>query len=391
MARGQIIARKSDTWLVRLYQGRDPATGQRRYINRTVRGSRLAAETELEQLLATAPSRPTPTSKLDDYLDWWLHAAVDHRLRPKTARDYRTLLGRYVRPELGQRRIDQLRPLDLQALLAGMTSRRLSPRTVRYTHAVLRSALDQARRWKLLSENPAAEMPLPRAERQEFQVLTPEQAQRFVSTCREDPEGLIFLIALGTGLRPSEYLALRAGDFDAQRNTLTITRTLERAGGKWRYAETKRTRGRRTVTLPTEVAVLLCERISAACLDAKGLIFRAKNRGPIHERNLVQRLFKPLLSRAGLPNIRLYDLRHTFATLALREGVPARVVSEQLGHASVAFTLDVYGHVLDDSRSEGADRLSELLFRPLRKPVAGEKPRRKPSHTVSTERKQKLV
>ena len=160
-----------------------------------------------------------------------MHAAVDGRLRAKTARDYRTLLARYVRPELGQVKLSRLKPLDLQSLLLSLTNRGLSARTVRYTHAVLRSALDQARRWKLLVENPAADMPLPRADKREFRVLTPEEAQRFTSFCREDPAGLVFLVALTTGLRPSEYLAIRAEDFDRHRATLTITRTLERAKG----------------------------------------------------------------------------------------------------------------------------------------------------------------
>ena len=254
MPSGQIIARKTNTWLVRLYQGRDPATGKRRYLNKTVQGERASAEAELARLLSQIPPRPEANSILDEYLDWWLHAAVDGRLRAKTARDYRTLLARYVRPELGQVKLSRLKPLDLQSLLLSLTSRGLSARTVRYTHAVLRSALDQARRWKLLVENPAADMPLPRANKREFRVLKPEDAQRFTSFCREDPAGLVLLVALTTGLRPSEYLAIRAEDFDRHRATITITRTLERAKGIWRFAETKRPRSRRTVSVPAEVA-----------------------------------------------------------------------------------------------------------------------------------------
>lgn len=363
MPSGQIIARSRDRWLIRLYQGRDPATGKRRYLNKTVRGDRPAAELELAGLLAQIPARPQPNSKLDAYLDWWLYAAVDGRLRNKSAR---ALLDRYVRPELGETRLDRLQPLDIQSLLAAMTSRGLSARTVRYTHAVVRSALDQARRWKLLAENPAVEMPLPRAERNEFRVFTPEEARQFVAACREDSGALVFLLALTTGLRPSEYLALRAGDFDSGRSTLTITRTLERHKGSWRFAETKRPRSRRTVAVPSEVAELLRTRIASDYPGADRLLFRSSTHGPLHERNLVQRVFKPLLQRAGLPNIRLYDLRHSFATVALRQGVPPRIVSAQLGHRSVAFTLEVDGHVLEESRSVGAERLSELLFRPAR-------------------------
>lgn len=379
MPRGQIIARTSGTWLVRLYQGRDPATGKRRYINRTVRGGRADAESELAGLVGAVPPRPKTSSNLGEYLDWWLYAAVDNRLRAKTARDYRSLVDRYVRPQLGQTRIDRLRPLDLQSLLLSMTGRGLSARTVRYTHAVLRSALDQAQRWKLLRENPAMEMPLPRIDRGEFRILTADEAQRFVSLCREDAQCLVLLVALTTGLRPSEYLALRAKDFDPRRSTLTVVRTLERAEGQWKFAETKRPRSRRTISVPPEVADLLGHRFAFLHRQPDRLLFESSTGGPIHERNLVQRVFKPLIARAGLPDMRLYDLRHTFATLSLGEGVPARLVSEQLGHASVAFTLEVYGHVLEESRSVGAERLSELLFRPSRvkKPVEREMAQRR--------------
>jgi integrase len=243
----------------------------------------------------------------------------------------------------------------------------------------LRSACEQARRWKLTTENPAADLPLPRADKREFRVWTPEEAQRFTSFCREDPAGLVFLVALTTGLRPSEYLALNTQDFDRPRSTLTITRTLERARGKWNFAETKRPRSRRTVSVPPEVARLIANHIDAGELGATRLLFESSTRGPIHERNLVQRSFKPLIERASLPDIRLYDLRHTFATLALREGVPARLVSEQLGHASVAFTLEVYGHVLEETRSVAAERLSQLLFSAARatQPVERETAQRK--------------
>jgi len=394
MPRGQIIARSPSTWLVRFYQGRDPATGKRRYISKTVRGDRSGAEAELAGLAALAPARPEKHSKLNQYLDWWLYGAVDGRLRAKTARDYRTLLDRYVRPALGEIRIDRLRPLALQSVLLNMSARGLSPRTVRYTHAVLRSALDQARRWRLLDENPSLDMPLPRDNRKEFRVFSREEAQLFASECRRDTQALVFLVALTTGLRPSEYLALRISDFDSARSTLTITRTLERAKGKWTFADTKRPGSRRTVALPAEIAELVRERIASYALRPDVLIFQGAARGPIHERNLVQRCFKPLLRRAGLPNLRLYDLRHSFAMLALREGVPVQLVSEQLGHASVAFTLDVYGHVLDESRSASAERLSQLLFPPRRKSAEHEAAKdsdRKPIQSEGAEPNQKLA
>lgn len=170
-------------------------------------------------------------------------------------------------------------------------------------------------------------MALPRAERNEFRVLTPEEAQRFVAICRNESDALVFLVALTTGLRPSEYLALRAGDFDPGRGTLTVTRTLERSNGSWRFAETKRPRSRRTVAVPDEVAQLLRTRIASHHREANRLLFASSARHPIHERNLVQRVFKPLLRDAGLPDIRLYDLRHTFHHPSDRRSTTSRRAS----------------------------------------------------------------
>ncbi len=258
-------------------------------------------------------------------------------------------------------------------MLCDLSARGLAPRTVRYAHAVLRSALDQARRWKLLDENPAVDMPLPRVAKPEIRVLTVKEARRFAAACLGEPHGLALVVALSAGLRPSEYLALRVCDFDPARGTVTITRTIERTRGSWTFAETKRQRSRRTVVLPCEVAKLLSVHIESRQMNTDRLLFENRKRGPLHESNLVQRAFKPLLRRLGLPNIRLYDLRHTFATLALTSGVPALLVSRQLGHASVAFTLDTYGHVLEETFGMAANCLEELLFEPRKKSPAAVK------------------
>jgi integrase len=178
--------------------------------------------------------------------------------------------------------------------------------------------------------------------------------------------------AIAHRLRPLELQSLfsDAEGFDSRRETLTITRTLERAHGKWEYAETKRPRSRRTVTMPSEVAVLLRDHIASERLEPKQLLFRHSYSGPLHERNLVQRFFRHLVQLPGVRGIRLCG-RHMSATLALRRNVPTHLVSEQLGHASVPFTLEVHVHVLKDSRAEEPDRLSALVFRPSRicKPV----------------------
>jgi integrase len=398
MENGQILPRTGSNWLVRVYKGREPLSGRRSYKNTPVAGTRKAAEKELARQLALLPPRPNAASSLNDYTSWWLAISVEPRLRAKTAHDYDGHLSRYALPSIGAIRLRDLQPLDLQSAYSELLGRGLSPRTIRYAHSILHAALEQAKSWRLIAENPADGLSLPRIRRSEIRIFTLAEARSFGEVASSDPNGLVLLVALVTGLRPSEYLALRTRDFDGDRNTLTVQRTLERVSagkteghanlkGRWQFAETKRPSSRRTVSIPTEISGRIAEIVERQANLFKAsheadlgdrLIFRTPRGRPIHERNLVQRSFKPLLKRAGLPNLRLYDLRHTFATLALRAGVSARLVSEQLGHRSIAFTLETYGHLLEDTRGEAAQKLSDLIFGPgtasgsERKPIAGE-------------------
>lgn len=375
MAKGQLLERAGSKWLLRVYQGSDPVTGKRVYDHATVSGSREQARAELARRVAAQLPRPDPESSLSAYVEWWLAIAVHPKLRAKTARDYAGHLKRYALPQLGEHRLACLRPLDIQEAIAELACRNLSPRTIRYTHAILHAALEQATKWELIEKNPADRTILPRKQPPEILTLNRDEAARLVECSEAHPSGAIFLLALATGLRPSEYLALKVKDIQFAESRLIVERTVERHQGRWRFQPTKRPRSHRTVSLPIEIARCLEDHcLKKEKLDQpERLVFEAKGRTPIHERNLVQRIFKPLLVRAALPDIRLYDLRHSFATLSLSAGLPVRWVSEQLGHASVAFTLEVYGHLLSDTRDQAADKLGRILFeREAKKPVEGE-------------------
>jgi integrase len=166
-----------------------------------------------------------------------------------------------------------------------------------------------------------------------------------------------------SGMRPSEYLALTWNDVDLSHGTVSVSHTLEWRKGGWEFADTKRSRSRRVVKLQEWVVALLGDQMSregTGCGD--DLLFRAKRGGPIREPRFVQCYFKPLLKGAELPPIRLYDLRHTAATISLAAGVSPKIISEQLGHASVGFTLDVYSHVLPHMQDAAAVRVQALLL-----------------------------
>lgn len=146
---------------------------------------------------------------LNRYLDRWLDTAAKPKLRSKTSRDYENLLARYVRPEIGHRPLAKIGPLDLQALYGELQNRKLSTRTVRYTHAVLRSALQQAVKWRLLSNNAAEAVDLPKQSRKEIHVLSAGQTPAFLEAAKQDRLGSLFVLAATSGLRPSKYVALK--------------------------------------------------------------------------------------------------------------------------------------------------------------------------------------
>jgi integrase len=141
---------------------------------------------------------------LNRYLDRWLELAASPKLRTKSFADYTSLLGRYIRPELGERKLLGLAPLDLQAIYHKMQERQLSPRTIQYTHSVLNAALEQAVRWRLLTRNPAHGVAPPKITRAELRVLNPDEARRFLDHVLPTKYGVLFSVALTTGMRPSE-------------------------------------------------------------------------------------------------------------------------------------------------------------------------------------------
>jgi integrase len=364
---GQIIRRGPNTWLVRIYVGRNPETGKRQYIGKTIQGGLRAAQAHLNRMLGERDlGRNIRSSRqtLDQYLDHWLEISAQPRLRAKSFRDYSGLLARYVRPRLGASPLGELTSAEIQTLYSELLNRPLSARTIRYTHAVLFSALRQAVRWKLLLSNPAEDVDLPRQSRRRFTIFDVEQAKQFIAAIAGHKYEVLFALAMTTGMRPSEYLALTWSDFDLERGTVSISKTLEWRKGGWRFEDTKRERSRRMVKLQNWVVALLRKFEEAARAAEAGpcdLVFTADRGGPIHEAKFVGRYFKPLLRSAGLPDIRLYDLRHTAATLGLAAGVSPKIVSEQLGHASVAFTLEVYSHVLPHMQDTAAMKVEALL------------------------------
>jgi integrase len=163
---------------------------------------------------------------LNQYLDQWLTTAA--KLRPKSYADYEALLRLHIRPAFGARPLGAITQFDIQSVYAQMLELGLSPRTIEYTNAVLQSALRQAVRWKMLFEDPCVGVDLPRMKRREMEALSVEECRRFLAVAKESNWFGLFALALTTGMRPSEYLALKWSDIDWQRGTASVCRTIQR-------------------------------------------------------------------------------------------------------------------------------------------------------------------
>ncbi len=199
-----------------------------------------------------------------------------------------------------------------------------------------------------------------------MRVLSVWQARTFLRTAQTTRYGPVLSVALTTGMRPSEYLALKWQDIDWARQTVSVVRSVRKLNGRWSFADTKRSRSRRVIKLQNWIVALLRDlhtttSANNSCSEAFDLVFKTVQGEPINSDSLAKH-FKSILEVAGLPRIRLYDLRHTAATLSLAVGVPPKVVSEQLGHASAAFTLDTYSHVLPHMQDEATAKVEAMLF-----------------------------
>ena len=325
---GQIIKRGDRTWLVRIFLGRD-ANGKQRFHHKTIHGTKrdadrylVAARREMDLGVFVEPA----AMSVNEYLDRWLRDAARPRVSRRTADGYAGLLERYLRTSLGHKQLDKLQPLDIQKVYGEMQARGLSARIVRHTHSALHNALKQAVKWGLLSRNPSDLVELPKVPHKEQRVLSPDEAASFLEAADVMPHGLIFEFALLTGMRPEEYLALQWSDVDFERSTAQVRRALVRHKKSWSFEEPKTARSRRTVYLSAPLLQKLAshKRKQAesrlklvAAWQAFDLVFCSDEGTPLTIPNITYRYFRPILTKAKLPRIRLYDLRHTCATLLL--------------------------------------------------------------------------
>ena len=303
------------------------------------------------------------------FLERWLSDDAAVHVAPSTLARYRQIVGRLT-SLLGALRLQELRPAHVQDAYARLLDDSLAPRTVLHHHRVLHKALQQAVRWQVLARNPTDVVTPPRPEHAEMRALRPEEVRVLLAACEDLDVRDVIHTAVTTGLRLGELLGLRWQDLDLDAGTATIARAaqyLPETGVTLRQPKTAR--GRRTIALSDETLRIFRAHRSrqvehrfalGPAYQDQDLVFPAGD-GAIQPPYRVSQAFRQLVGSTDLGHVRFHDLRHTAATLMLRAGVPTKIVSTRLGHATASLTLDTYSHVTVDMQREAASAIDDVL------------------------------
>jgi integrase len=315
------------------------------------------------------------------FLTDWLENTHRRRLRPRTYERYREAVYLHIVPSLGQIQLQKLTAQQVQAFYTKKADEGLAPATIIYYHSVLHNALDTAVKWGLVVRNVCDLVAPPRKERFEIQPLTIEQMQHLLVTLHGHKWEALFTLAMATGMRRGELLGLEWQDINFEAGRLQVRRVLSRVPTHmperehvYVEAEPKTQKSRRSVMIATFALVALKKhRVSQLEARVKAgqfwqehdYVFCTLEGRHLHPNHVVEE-FKKLLTRAGLPNIRFHDLRHSAATLLLSLGIHPKVVQELLGHTQISITMDVYSHVLPDMQQDAMRQLDAALIKQAR-------------------------
>ena len=369
---GSIRKRKDGRWEGRYVVGHDPITGK--MISRNVLGKTQA---EVKEKLRTAIENSkrldyTQTGKytVGQWMDEWFEAYAKVKVRPSSHQTYKGYIENHIKPNIGDIPIEKLTSLQLQKfyrllLTEGRIPRiesekqpkGLSAKTVRNINQVISSAMDMAVRHKLILSNPTEGCELPKVEHREMKTLPAEQLGAFLREAKESGVYELYYMDLATGLRRGELLGLKWEDVDLQNGIIHVRRQVARVDGEVKELPLKTKNSYRNISISQDAVAMLTEMEAHRSSD---YVFPSSTGGPISP-DSVNNMLHRVLKRAGLPSIRFHDLRHTFATLALQNGVDIKTVSGMLGHFSAGFTLDTYAHVTTSAQKEAARTMGNVL------------------------------
>lgn len=368
---GSITQRKDGRWMARVTTGYcEEGKPIRKHLygrsSQEVKDLLVELQYKIQTGTYESPSRLT----VGEWLDSWLKNYVSLSLRPTTWANYETQVRKHLKPHIGKKKLTQLRTGDLQKIYNLKVTDGLKPKTIKNIHNVIHSALEQAKKEGIITINPADAVILPKPGIKEMATLGVDEMKHFLAAAKNSKHYAAYLLELATGLRRGELLGLKWPDLDLKSGTVTVNRGLVRAKGQGLiFQEPKTHYSRRTISIPLQVARELERHKAKQNIDKlelgkayynDNLVFCTKEGKPLDPSEFT-RHFQRLLKAAGLPRLRFHDLRHTFATVSLQEGVSAKVIQEVLGHHSAAFTMQVYSHVTEKMKREATDKIGAVL------------------------------
>ena len=364
-----------DSWQAIVEKGRD-GSGKRQQVFRdapTKKEARQILQKLLRELDDGSFVEPSATT-LAEYLPTWLEDIARHRITRRTYDRYECIVRLQLIPALGGVKLTSLRPDQVQACYSHLVDEGLSASTIQKVHAVLHSSLKHAMRMRMIARNPSDDMALPKIRRREMTALSDEQIGKLLEAAEGTSVAVPLLCLLTLGVRRGELLGLTWPDIDFEQGQIAVRRTLEESSAGVHLKEPKTARASRTMALPQVTAQALREHRKAQLemrlrvgpgFNAGELVFPGADGEPWWGSNFA-RACRRVFDKAGL-KCRIHDLRHTNASMLLRQGVHPKVVQERLGHANVGITLDVYSHVSPYMQSDAADKIDAEM----RKAMAG--------------------
>lgn len=369
---GNIRKRKDGRWEGRYTAGHDPVTGKQVFKN--VLG-KTQAEVREKLKKALEENQKTDFTQRGKYtvgqwMEEWFENVCKLKVRPSSHQTYRGYIDHHIAPYIGKLPLEKLTTMDLQKLYRKLMNKGrverieaenqpkgLSAKTVWNINQVISSAMDFAVAQKIISENPCKNVSLPKIEHKEMQTIPAERLQAFLEEAKASGIYEMYYIELSTGLRRGELLGLKWEDIDWKNRIIKVRRQVARVNGEIVEAPLKTKNSYRAVSISPQ-AIEVLKQQAAKTHDA--YVFPSPNGGPISP-DSVNNMLKRVLERAGIPKVRFHDLRHTFATLALQNGVDIKTVSGMLGHFSAGFTLDTYAHVTTAAQKEAAQTMGNVL------------------------------
>lgn len=377
MATGSVRKRRRGTvtfWEAVVDLGPDPATGKRRQrtksypTQREAKAGLAARLSELARGTEVGRSRQT----VADVLLFWLETYARPRVRPTTLDAYRVTIHHHLIPALGAIPVQRLTPAHLQQFYAAKAAAGAGPRVVQVCHRRLSQALALAQALDLVPRNVAQAVSPPPVPPPNLTIWSPEEAQRFLSVAGASAYGPIWLVLATTFMRRGEALGLRWTDVDWEARVLHIRQTVTTVRGHSLIQPPKTPRSVRVIPVPAFVLDALREHRArqngrrlalGADWHDDDLVFASEVGTPIGARNLARQL-EALVRKAGVPRIRIHDIRHTVISHAIAAGAPVNVVAEMAGHADMRITLEVYAHVIYEQRRAVSETVAAIVWSP---------------------------